>query len=56
LVILDHCPCGFASGIETLPPSFLLSSGVEADPTLKLVSIYKFSLTVGMILTLGLRK
>jgi hypothetical protein len=39
-----------------LPSSFLPSSGVEADPTLKLVSVCNFSLIVGMILTLELRK
>jgi hypothetical protein len=39
-----------------LPSSFLPSSDVEADPTLKLVSVFKFSLIVGMISTLELRK
>jgi hypothetical protein len=39
-----------------LPSSFLLSSGVEADPSLELVSICKFSLIVDTILTLELRK
>jgi hypothetical protein len=43
-------------GFQTLPSSFLLSSGVEADPTLKLGSVYKFSQIVGTIPTLELRK
>jgi hypothetical protein len=56
LVILDPCHCGFASGIKTLSSSFLPSSGVKVDPILKLISVYKISPIVGMILTWELRK
>jgi hypothetical protein len=56
LVILDPCPYGFTSGIETLPSFFLSSSGVKVDTTLRLIFVCKIAPIVGMILTWELRK
>jgi hypothetical protein len=39
-----------------VPSSFFMNSGVNVDPTLKLVSVGKFLLLLGMILTKELRK
>jgi hypothetical protein len=46
----------FRKWLWTLPSSFLPRCGVNADLTLRLVPICKFSSMVGMILTLELRK
>jgi hypothetical protein len=49
-------PFWFCKWLWTLPTSFLPSSGVKVDPTLKLISVCKISPIVGMILTWELRK
>jgi hypothetical protein len=44
-------PFWFCKLLRSLPSSFLPSSGVKVDPTLKVISICKISPIVGMILT-----
>jgi hypothetical protein len=51
-----NLPFWFRKWLQTLPASFFLSSGVEADPTLNLVSICRISLIVGLSPTLKLRE
>jgi hypothetical protein len=56
LVIIDPCYFGFASDFEHFLHPFCRAVVINTDPTLKLVSDCKFSLTEGTILTWKLRK